>query len=73
MPEQSQNDLSFNQYGVLARQILDQQRQIEALQTQINRTLNDHENRIRRNEVMLIVGFFTVVIIAMLLYFLTRP
>lgn len=72
MAEPQNQELSFNQYSVLANQILAQQRQIEALQQTINRVLDDHEDRIRRNETLIVIGFFLIVLASVILYFLTR-
>lgn len=67
-----QQELTFNQFSVLANQIATQQRQIDALQQTINRILDDHEERIRRNETLIVGGFFLTVLATVVLFFLTR-
>lgn len=70
MDNEPRRDLTFNQYSVLANQILSQQKQIESLQTTINRILEDHEERLRRNETLVVIGFFITVIAGMVVWFL---
>lgn len=67
-----QQELTFNQYSVLANQILAQQRQIDALQKIITERLDDLDDRTRRNEFMVVVGFFLIVLSAVITFFLVR-
>lgn len=65
-------ELSFNQYSVLIATINSLREEVRATHAQTSEMLKDHEDRLRRQEVLLIVGFFLVVIVGILSFFLLR-
>lgn len=66
----------MSQYGIILQRLESLQRELESLKqshaqgiTDLKQThalvLDDHEQRIRRNEMLVVVGFFTTIIVGM--------
>ena len=71
MPE-PQQDLNFSQYSVLIGQISNLRDELRSNTEQLDRIVQDHENRLRRNEVIGIVSLFSSVLVGFILYLILR-
>jgi hypothetical protein len=54
--------ITFNQYGVLYREIAGLREDLRQSQEQLHRMLADHETRLRRQETLVAIGVTTIVI-----------
>lgn len=72
-------EIPFGQYSALLSKIDAQQRQIDLQQSQILHVLDNHDDRIRRNEErttllvqLLIIAFFVTVLGIVVVFFIVR-
>ena len=71
-PIQQNQELTFNQYSVLIASINALRDEVRTTNAQMREVTQDHEDRLRRNELFLIVGLFVIIIAIIITFFVVR-
>lgn len=71
-PIQQNQELTFNQYSVLIASINALRDEVRTTNAQMREVTQDHEDRLRRNELFLIVGLFVIIIAIIITVFVVR-
>lgn len=72
MLEQNRQEIPFGQYSVLLKEIGYLRDELRASNLQMEKIVSDHEERLRRNELLIVIGLFLIVLAAIVVFFVVR-